>query len=78
MKIRFKLLAALTAALLLTGQTGQPADVQLKAAIYKETVDGDLKGAIELYRKISHGADRAVAARALVRMGQCYEKLGDA
>lgn len=54
------------------------ADVQLKAAVTKEVVDGDLKAAIEMYRTLSQGADRAVAAKALVRMGQCYEKLGQA
>jgi len=53
------------------------AELALKAAMDKEVVDGDLKGAIELYRKIAQGSDRAVAARALVRIGQCYEKLGD-
>jgi Tol biopolymer transport system component len=52
------------------------AELALKAAIDKEVVDGDLKAAIDLYRKIAQGSDRAVAARALVRMGQCYEKLG--
>jgi WD40 repeat protein len=54
------------------------AEVQLQAAITKETVDGDLEGAIGLYKKIvaAHAGNRAVAAKALVRMGQCYEKLG--
>jgi Tol biopolymer transport system component len=59
-------------------QKADQADVQLKAAIQKEVVDGDLKGAIELYNKVAQSSNRAVAARALVRMGQCYEKLGDA
>ena len=52
-------------------------ELALKAAIDKEVVDGDLKAAIEMYRQIAKDSDRAVAARALVRMGQCYEKLGD-
>ena len=50
----------------------------LQAAIKTETVDGNLKGAIEQYQKLANGSHRAVAAKALVRMGQCYEKLGDA
>ena len=54
------------------------AEAQLQAAITKETVEGDLKGAIELYQKLADGSDHAVAAKALVRMGQCYEKLGNA
>jgi Tol biopolymer transport system component len=53
-------------------------ELALKAAMDKEVVDGDLKTAIELYRKVAASGDRAVAARALVRMGQCYEKLGEA
>ena len=53
------------------------AELAFKAALDKEVVDGDLKAAIDMYRKIAQGSDRAVAARALVRMGQCYEKLGD-
>jgi Tol biopolymer transport system component len=64
------------AAFLLFGQ----ADTTLQKAIRKETVEGDLKGAIELYRRaIGQAAkDRATAAQALVHMGECYEKLGDA
>ena len=31
-----------------------------------------------MYRKVGQGGNRVVAAKALVRMGQCYEKLGDA
>jgi len=54
------------------------AAAQLQAAINKETVEGDLKGAIELYQKLANSSDHAVAAKALVRMGQCYEKLGNA
>ena len=57
-------------------QKGQQ-EVALQAAIRMETVEGNLKGAIEAYRKIAGGSDRAVAARALIRMGQCYERLGN-
>jgi Tol biopolymer transport system component len=60
------------------GQKGDQAEVQLKAAINKEVVDGDLKAAIDLYRKVAQSGNRPVAAKALIRMGQCYEKLGDA
>jgi Tol biopolymer transport system component len=54
--------------------------VALQAAIKTETVDGDLRGAIEQYKKIAAlpGAGRATVATALLRMGQCHEKLGDA
>ena len=56
------------------------AEVALQAAIKTETVDGNLKGAIEQYKQIAAlpGAGRATVATALLRMGQCHEKLGDA
>jgi Tol biopolymer transport system component len=52
----------------------------LQRAMQKETVDGDLKAAIEQYKKIiaRRDASRAVAAKALFQMGQCQEKLGHA
>jgi Tol biopolymer transport system component len=47
-------------------------------ALVKERADGDLRGAIGLYERIvqEFSADRALSAKALVQMGQCYEKLG--
>jgi Tol biopolymer transport system component len=53
--------------------------VLLRAAIEKEEVDGDLQAAIDLYKKIveKFAGQRAVAAKALVRLGGCYEKLGE-
>jgi len=61
-------------------QASRSAEVQLKAALHKEQVEGDLKGAIEQYKKIAAqpGAGRATVATALLRMGQCHEKLGNA
>jgi len=54
------------------------AEVALQAALKKEAVDGDLKGAIELYKKVAASTNRAAAAKALLRMGHCHEKLGNA
>jgi len=58
-------------------QPDNPA-VLLRAAIEKEEVDGDLNAAIEQYKRVikAAGADRAVAAQALLRLGGCYEKRG--
>jgi Tol biopolymer transport system component len=52
--------------------------VMLRAAIEKEEVDGDLQGAIELYKQVvaKYADNRAIAAKALLRLGGCYEKLG--
>lgn len=71
---------AVTTAVLAAAQRPGPAHVALKAAIDKELVDGDLKGAIALYAKaVSEAkADRAIAAKALIRMAECHEKLGSA
>ena len=56
------------------------AEVALQAAIKIETIDGDLKAAIAAYNKVvaTYESNRPVAAKALVRMAQCYEKLGAA
>ena len=58
-------------------QPDNPA-VLLRAAIEKEEVDGDLNAAIEQYKRVIKvaGAERAVAAQALLRLGGCYEKRG--
>jgi len=52
-------------------------EVALRAAIQKEVVDGDLGGAIRMYEAIAEGGNPATAAQALLRMGRCYERLGD-
>ena len=59
-------------------QSARSAEVQMKAAQQKAEVEGDLKSAIEEYKKIVAGAgsNRALAAEALVRMAGCYQKLG--
>ena len=58
-------------------QTDDPG-VLLRAAIEKEEVDGELQGAINLYKQIiaKFGSNRAIAAKAQLRIGMCYEKLG--
>ncbi len=74
-----KLIGSLVlAAVVALGQA--PADVQLKAAAHKAEVEGDLKGAMEAYRRIiaTNGKDRAVAAKAMLHLAQCHEKLGQA
>lgn len=53
------------------------AEVLLQAAIKKEMVDGDLNAALEQYKRIlaAYKDNRAVSAKALLQMAQCYEKL---
>ena len=51
---------------------------RLAAAMHREVVSGDVAGAIDVYRGIAldPSAPRSVAARALLQLGQCQEKLG--
>ena len=67
---------ALAAARVPLAQAPRAIEAQLKAAQHKEEVEGDLKGAIEQSRIVRSG-DRALEARALIRMAECYRKLGD-
>jgi len=52
--------------------------VALQKAIHQEVVDGNLAAAIRRYEELARGADRAIAAQALLRMAGCYERMGDA
>lgn len=53
-------------------------NVLLEQARHKQLVEGDLEGAIRIYRRVvaEHSSNRAAAARALVEIGRSYEKLG--
>jgi Tol biopolymer transport system component len=73
------MLAGLLATSLAIAQKDEQGEVMLQAAKQKQLVDGDLETAIQLYKRIvrEHSGNRAVAAQALLEMGQCYEKLGN-
>jgi Tol biopolymer transport system component len=70
---------ALAAASVAPAAQNNSARTQMEAARKAEIVDGDLRGAIRQYAAIADKfkADRAVAADALLRMAECYQKLGD-
>ena len=77
----FIITMALAGALLLANpptQQSRSADVLLGAALHQEEVEGNLEAAIETYKKIlaEYPDNRPLAAKALLQMGQCYEKLG--
>lgn len=57
----------------------KPLSVQLREGKYKEQLEGDLDGAIEIYRMVIQRADegRRYAAEAHYRMGMCYLKKDD-
>jgi Tol biopolymer transport system component len=71
--------AVLAFGLHVRAQAAVQAERLLAAAQHKATVDGDLKGAIEEYRKVFDAAktNRSLAAEALLAMAECYQKLGD-
>lgn len=72
-------LLILATVLTLAAQRGG-ADAALGAAIHMEEAEGNYKGAIEAYKKFvsKYATNRALAAKAELRLGLCYEKLGDA
>jgi tetratricopeptide (TPR) repeat protein len=77
------ILGALLMAGLPTGRLAMPqnndqAEVLFQAARSKELVSGELEQAIGLYKKIvaTYSSNRPLAAKALLQMGECYEKLG--
>lgn len=72
--------AALLIMCVAVAQQAERADLMMEAAARKERVDGDLKAAIEEYRKVASrfAKQPEVAAKALLQMGQCQEKLGQA
>lgn len=65
---------------MLLAQSGAQAEKLLESARHQEVMDGDLKGAIEQYRKIAaqFAKQPEIAAKALYQLGQCQEKLGQA
>ena len=78
-----KILRIAFLAFALTLPAGAPALAQtghdlFQQALVKEQAEGDLRGAIDLYEQIARdfADDAALAARALIQMGQCYERLG--
>src|SRR5437762_526505 len=78
--MRYIALLTCSFALLAAPQKNDGPERWLQTAMQAETVDGDLKSAIEQYKKIigKAGAGREVVAKALVRLGMCYERQGNA
>ncbi len=79
-----KRLQILFAVLLIVALVGGVAFAQsgydlFQKALAKERAEGKLEEAIQLYKQIvrEHASDRTLAAKALVQMGRCYEKLGN-
>src|SRR5262245_51072096 len=83
MEVNMKLLAIpaiIFAVALAAAADEKKANELIQAARAKEAIQGDLKAAIELYGHAAKAAapNRALAAKALLGMADCYQKLGDA
>lgn len=68
----------IAATTLVLAQAPRSIEAQFKAAQHTEEVEGDLKKAIEQYQQIVARGDRTAAVKALIRMAECHQKLGDA
>src|SRR5687768_3632391 len=73
--------AAIVAALLafaIPAAQSQTAAALYQEALYLEDIKGDLPAAIAAYKSIveRHGGVRPIAAKALLQLAACYEKLG--
>lgn len=73
--IGFVLAMAVSARTLVADQS---ANDLFQKALSKELVEGQLTEAIALYERVvsEFASDRAMAAKALLQMGRCYERLG--
>ena len=62
-----------------SAQKAESPETLLQTATKREIVDGDLAGAVELYKKAiaAAKANKAVAASALLRLADVYQKLGN-
>jgi Tol biopolymer transport system component len=73
----FFLIVCLIISVISSGQQKQP-DKLLREAIYQEEANGNLEEAIREYQAIvkNFPGEREIAAKALLRIGLCYERLG--
>lgn len=76
--MKILLIAVLGASVLAIG--GQSGNDLFQKALVLERTEGNLSQAIKVYQQIvdKYSSDRKLAAKALMQMAQCYEKLGQA
>jgi len=76
--LRIGLLAVALTLLVSTPVLAQTGHDLFQQALVMEQAEGNLQEAIQLYERVvqEFGGDRPLAARALVQMGKCHEKMG--
>ena len=72
------LLLTISFGLILAASAQQSAQELYEAAVFKKDADGDMKGAIKIFREIVERFpnNQEIAAQAQLQIGICYEKLG--
>lgn len=77
-RILFFVFLASAVVILSSAYIQQSAEQLYQSGLYKEEVEGELEGAIEIYEKIlvDFPENESTAAKALYHIGMCYEKLG--
>lgn len=71
-----KLFAIIVVFLFLSPAFAQSANDLFQQALVMERSEGNLREAISLYERVVAGSDRTLAAKALIRIGENYERLG--
>lgn len=72
------LLLAVSLGLILAASAQQSAEEMYEAAVFKKDADGDMEGAIKIFRDIVERfpSNVEIAAKAQLQIGICYEKMG--
>ena len=72
------LLLAISLGLVLAASVQQSAEEMYEAALFKMDADGDIEGAIKIFREIVERfpSNTEIAAKAQLQIGICYEKMG--
>ena len=80
MRMTWVAVAAIFAVMMHADVSAQRGYETFNRALAAEKADSDLRAAIRLYEQAIReaGQDRQLAARALLRIGECYRRLGDA
>jgi Tol biopolymer transport system component len=72
------LLMVMSLGMIIVANTQQSAEELYEAAVFKKDADGDMEGAIKIFREIVErfANNKEIAAKAQLQIGICYEKLG--
>ena len=75
--MRTQLILSTIAAVLALTAANRAHETRLQQAIELMETKGDLPGAIKLFEEVAQSPDRNLAARSLLYLGDCRQKLGN-